>query len=285
VEEQDMRIALLGTGTMGTGMARSMRRAGLDVTAWNRTKAKAEPLAADGITVAESVAEAVEGADAVVTMLFDADAVLSIADELLGARGDALWVQSSTVGVDGIARIAERAGGAALVDAPMLGTKEPAEQGKLVPLVSGEPALVERGRPVFDAVGAKTVVAGERIGDASALKLACNAWILSITVATAQSLALADGLGVAPELFLEAIEGGASDTPYAHMKGKAMLAGDFSPSFGLDGGRKDLGLIAEAAERAGVETGLVRSLRALYDSAADAGHGEDDLAAVFTALT
>jgi 3-hydroxyisobutyrate dehydrogenase len=271
---------------MGAGMARSMRRAGLDVTVWNRTKAKAEPLAADGITVADSVTQAVKGADVVVTMLFDADAVLEVADELLAALTDgSVWLQSATVGIEGIRRIADRAGDAALLDAPVLGTKQPAEQGKLVPLVSGDPALLERVRPVLDAVGSKTVVAGERVGDATALKLACNAWILSITAATAQSLAIAGQLGIDASLFLDAISGGPSDTPYAQLKSKAMLAGDFTPSFGLDGGRKDLRLIADASSAAGVPQAMLDGVRALFDAAGENGHDGDDIAAVYTVLS
>lgn len=280
-----MRVALLGTGTMGAGMARSMKRAGLDVTAWNRSRDKAEPLAEDGIDVAGSVAEAVRDADVVVTMLFDADAVLEHAQDIVGALGpDAVWVQSSTVGPDGMRRIADAAGDVQLLDAPVLGTKGPAEQGKLVPLVSGPPALIEKVRPVLDAVGSKTVVAGEQLGDGSALKLACNAWVLSITAAIGQSIALAQAQGLDPAKFLEAIEGGASDTPYAHVKGKAMMAGDFSPSFGLDGGRKDLALIVAAARAGGVATPLLDGATALYDAAAEHGHGKDDLAAVRTSF-
>lgn len=279
-----MKVALLGTGTMGAGMARSMQRAGLEVTAWNRTKSRAQPLAADGITVADSVSDAVRGADAVVTILFDVAAVLDVTAELVRAAGNAVWLQSSTVGVEGIARIAEAADGTALLDAPVLGTKQPAEQGKLVALVSGEGALIERVRPVLDAIGTKTVHAGERIGQASALKLVANAWILSITAATAQSLALAIALDVDPEKFLEAIEGGPSDSAYARVKGRAMLAGDFTPAFGMDGGRKDLGLIADAARAAGVSEDLVRGVRALFDRAGENGHDGDDIAAVYTAL-
>src|SRR5581483_5077353 len=162
-----MKVAMLGTGTMGAGMARSMQRAGLHVIAWNRTREKAEPLAEDGIEIADSVAKAVTDADAVVTMLFDADAVLSVSDEIsanLGSGG--VWLQSATVGVEGIWRIADAAQGATLVDAPMLGTKEPAEQGKLVPIVSGDPALIDKAKPVLDAVGSKTVQAGREIGQA-----------------------------------------------------------------------------------------------------------------------
>jgi 3-hydroxyisobutyrate dehydrogenase len=280
-----MRVALLGTGTMGAAMAVTMRRAGLDVSAWNRTTDKARPLASEGIEVADSVAAAVEGADAVITMLFDVDAVLSVTDEIVGALSpDAVWIQSSTVGPEGIRRIADAAGDVPLLDAPVLGTKQPAEQGKLVPLVSGDAELIARARPVFDVIGSKTVVAGSKLGDASALKLACNAWILSITVAAAQSLALAEAQGVDPLLFLEAIAGTASDTPYAQMKGRAMLAGDFSPAFGIDGGRKDLRLIIEAARAHGVDEHMLEAVLAYYDNAAQLGHDEDDLAAVYTAL-
>ena len=276
-----MRVCVLGTGLMGAGMARSLRRAGLDVTVWNRTRAKAEPLAADGIEVADSIGTAVAGADAVITMLYDADAVLAVEDEVTTAlSGQVVWLQSATVGVEGIRRIAEEAGSARLLDAPMLGTKQPAEEGKLVPIVSGEPALIEQVRPVLDAVGSKTVVAGEKIGDASALKLACNAWIFLITAATAQSLALARALGVDPEQFLAAIDGSASNSPYAQLKGKAMLAGEFAPSFELDGARKDLGLIAEAH----IDHALIDGLRSLFDTASEQGHGADDMAAVFTAF-
>lgn len=281
-----MRVAILGTGTMGAGMARSMQRAGLTVTAWNRSADKARPLADDGIEVADSVTAAVTGADAVLTMLFDADSVLAVADELTGALGpDAVWLQSATVGPAGIERIAAKAGDAKLLDAPMLGTKQPAEDGKLVPLVSGPSQTIEKVRPVLDAVGARTVVAGERLGDASGLKLACNAWILSITAATAQSVALAQALGVDGHLFLEAIDGGPANSAYAQLKGTAMLDGDFTASFGLDGGRKDLALIADAARDAGVRDAMINGVAALFDAASDGGHGDEDLAAVYTALT
>src|SRR5579875_1745345 len=138
-----MRVAVLGTGTMGAGMARSMKRSGLDVVVWNRTRERAEPLADDGITVADSVADAVTGADVVLTMLFDADAVLSVCGDITGALGtDSVWLQSSTVGPQGMRRIADAAAGTPLLDAPMVGTKEPAEQGKLVALVSGPSELI-----------------------------------------------------------------------------------------------------------------------------------------------
>jgi 3-hydroxyisobutyrate dehydrogenase len=278
-----MRVAVLGTGLMGAGMARAMHRAGLEVTAWNRTRAKADALAEDGVDVVGTVGDAVAGADAVVTMLFDAEAVLAVAPEVSATLGpNAVWLQSATVGVEGIERIAAQVGPTHLLDAPVLGTREPAEQGRLVPLVSGDGRLVERVRPVLDAIGTKTVLAGDRVGQATALKLACNAWVLSITAATAQSIALASSLGIDPGLFLEAIDGGPANAPMAQLKGKAMVAADYAPSFGLGGGRKDLHLITAAA--GGVDTALLDGVRALFDRAVDAGHADADIAAVYEIL-
>ncbi|KAJ1684266.1 hypothetical protein LUZ63_020559 [Rhynchospora breviuscula] len=283
-----MRTTVIGTGIMGAGMAGSLAREGHEVVVWNRTAEKARALAGDGIEAAEDLAGAVAGADVVITMLYDTDAVLAVTDELVGALGaDAVWVQSATVGPDGARRIAEAAGNAAgrMLDAPVLGTKKPAEDGALVVLASGPAALVEKAQPALDAVGSRTVRAGEDLGAASALKLACNSWVGLVTAGTAQALALASAQGVDPQLFLDAIEGGAVDTPYAHVKGKPMLTGDYSAvSFALDGVRKDLGLMVSAAESGGMPTDLLRTVLGLYDRASERGHGAEDLAAVRTAF-
>src|SRR3954447_22815301 len=135
-------VAVLGTGTMGAPMARNLAKAGFGVHAWNRSRDKAEPLTDDGVTVHDEVAEAVRGAAFVVTMLTDADAVRSVVvDEgALEAMADgAIWIQVSTVGVRAADELAKLAAGhgVAYVDAPVSGTKEPAEQGKLVVLASG----------------------------------------------------------------------------------------------------------------------------------------------------
>src|SRR5450631_2066197 len=279
-----MRVAVLGTGTMGAGIVRSMLRAGLDVTAWNRTPERAEPLKADGATVAVTVPDAVAGADAVLTMAFDAAAVLEIAEAMIpGLAAGAVWIQAATVGLDGIARVERLASehGIPLLDAPVLGTKQPAEEGKLVPLVSGPRELAQRVQPVFDAIGVKTIYAGDRIGQGMALKLACNAWIASLTAALGQSLGLAATLGVEPGLFLEAIAGGPADTPYAQLKAKEMLTGRYPPSFSVEGVLKDVGLMVDAASRAGFRQDLLRTLHELYAATAAAGHGGDDIAAVY----
>lgn len=269
---------------MGSGMAGSLAREGHEVLVWNRTRAKAEAIPGPHVTVARTVREAVHGCDAVLTVLFDTDAVLGVTSEIAGALApEAVWIQASTVGPEGARRIAEAAGGR-ILDAPVLGTKRPAEEGTLVVLVSGPPSLVAVARPVFDAVGARTVSAGEVIGQASALKLACNAWVGLLTVGTAQSLALAQQLGVDPALFLETIAGGPVDSAYAQLKGRAMLDGDWTTSFSVDGVSKDVGLMLAAAQSSGFPTELLEAVRGRFDRASELGHGSDDMAAVRSAF-
>jgi 3-hydroxyisobutyrate dehydrogenase len=276
-------VAVLGTGTMGTGMARSLLRNAIKVRVWNRTAGKAQALAAEGAEVAASPVEAVTGADVVITMLYDAAAVLDVMTEAAPAFAPGtIWLQSATIGVEGTTQAAALAQAAALtmIDAPVLGTKEPAEQGSLVMLMGGDRSLQPSLQPVLDAISSRVVWAGDLPGQGTALKLACNAWIASITAATAQSLTLASGLAVEPQLFLEAISGGTSDCAYAHLKGSLMLSDDFSPSFGLDGLGKDVALIADAAQRAGIDTTLLSALGEVYRRASELGYGHSDIAAV-----
>lgn len=270
---------------MGAGMARSALRAGHEVTVWNRTADKAAPLADDGARVAESVGDALTGADVALIMVYDADSVL---DVLGAASGDGLpvFLQTSTVGVDGMRRIAEVVAERSLrlLDSPVVGTRKPAEEGKLVVLASGDPELRSVAGPVLDAIGSRTVWVGEKLGQASALKLVANAWVASLTAAAGQSLALASTLGVDPKLFLEAIGGGPSDTPYLHLKGNAMLERDYTVSFGLANLMKDVRLMIEAGSAGGMDTGLLSRLLETYDVSARAGHGDDDIAAVYEAF-
>src|SRR6478609_5180745 len=155
-----MRVAVLGTGVMGAGMARSLLRGGHEVAVWNRTLEKAEPLAADGATVSADPADAVRGAGAVVTMLYDTDSVQQVMAKVLPKLDrDTIWLQSSTIGVEGAKQTAAAAAenGVAYLDAPVLGTRKPAEDGKLIVLLSGEESLRERVAPVVEAVGSRSI--------------------------------------------------------------------------------------------------------------------------------
>lgn len=276
-------VALLGTGTMGAGMAANIARAGLPLRVWNRSRAKAEPLAGVGAVVADSPAEAVEGADLVLTMLFDADAVAATMEQARASlAAGAVWVQQSTVGVEGSDRLVALARdlGVAYVDAPVLGTRKPAQDGALVVLASGPQDVRELVTPVFDAIGSRTLWLGAA-GEASRLKLAANAWVITVVEGIAESLALTRSLGLDPHLFLQAVAGGAMDAPYVQLKGTAMIEGDFAPSFSLDGAAKDGDLIVAAARGAGVELAVVEAARDHLARARAAGHGGQDLSATY----
>jgi 3-hydroxyisobutyrate dehydrogenase len=279
-----MRVAVLGTGTMGAPMARNIAAAGHEVRAWNRSRGRAEPLAADGVQVAGSPYEAAVGAEVVVTMLSDGDAVEAVAAELSFPE-DAVWAQMSTVGIEATERLLARAAGAGvpLVDAPVLGTKAPAEQGTLIVIASGDARARERCAPLFDAVGARTVALGEEPGASTRMKLVLNAWLVSLVEGLAESVALAEGLGVDPEAFLEIIDGGPLGPPYAKMKGTMMIERSYEPSFSLALAAKDARLALDAADASGLELPALRAIRAQLEKAVEQGHGDADMAAAVEA--
>jgi 3-hydroxyisobutyrate dehydrogenase len=283
---KQMTVAVLGAGgTMGRPMAYNIARAGMEVRAWNRSQEKAEPLADDGVHVADSPMDAADGADVVLTMLSDAEAVLGTIggeDGAIGSmRGDAVWLQMSTIGEAGTAACIDLATehGVGFADAPVLGTKAPAEQGALVVLGSGPDDLRAMLRPIFDAVGQRTMWVGEA-GAGTRLKVIANAWIVAVMEGGAEAIALAEGMGVDPALLLEAIEGGPLDLPYLRIKAKAIAERDFDPSFALRLAAKDAGLVRESADARGLELPVLEAIRRRLGEGV-AEHGDEDMSATF----
>ena len=276
-------IAVLGAGgTMGRPMAANLARAGLSVRGWNRTREKAEPLAGDGVEIVDEPAGAARDAAVLVTMLADKEAVLEVAGDALGAAADeVLWLQMSTIGIEGTEACATLASerGATFVDAPVLGTKAPAEAGELVVIASGPAKAREPAEPIFDAVGQRTVWAGEA-GAGTRLKLVANAWVVSIVEGIAETVALAEGLGVDPAGFLDVVKGGAMDLPYLQMKGKAIIERDFEPSFKLRLAAKDAGLVVEAARDASLDLPMMRTIAERMREGTSE-HGDKDMAATY----
>lgn len=274
-------IAVLGTGTMGAPMARNLAGAGFDVRVWNRSGEKAQALA-DVATVASEAAAAADGADFVLTMLADGDAVREVMEGgvLEAMRDDAVWVQVSTVGLDAERALRELAArrGVGYVDAPVSGTKQPAEAGELVVLASGDDALRERVQPVFDAVASRVVWAGEA-GKGSALKLVVNTWLLALVEGLAESVALAEAIGVDPAAMFDVLEGGPIYAPYMKLKGQAMIDGEFPPAFSLANAAKDARLVAAAAEQAGLDLPLPRTIAEQMARGVEHGHGDLDMSA------
>ncbi|MCX4734042.1 NAD(P)-dependent oxidoreductase [Streptomyces sp. NBC_01363] len=279
-------VAVLGTGIMGSGMARSLLRAGLVVRAWNRTRSKADPLAADGATVTETAEEAVRGADVVLTMLNDGPSVAAaLAAASGGLHAGQVLLQSTTVGPDATADLAQRAAdlGPVYLDAPVSGTKQPAEQGALTVLVAGPSAVRATVEPVLDAIGQRTVWVDEAPGAASRLKLVVNTWVITTVNNIAECLNLAEGLGIDPQIFLDVMKGGPLDSAYLQGKSAAVLSGDLTPSFALSTALKDTRLILDAAQSSGVRLDLVAASADRFLRAEAAGHGGEDMIATYYA--
>jgi 3-hydroxyisobutyrate dehydrogenase len=279
-------IAFLGTGVMGQPMARNLANAGFAVHAWNRSPEKAEPLSDCGAQVFTDPGAAADGCPLLVTMLSDADSVMEVATAALGASDPPdVWIQMSTIGLEGTERCAELADDrdVTFVDAPVLGTRAPAQEGQLVILASGPESARPAVDPVFDAVGARTHWLGEADA-ATRAKVMINSWVIGIVAVLAETINLAEALEVDPQVFFDAIRGGPLDLGYAQIKGGAMMKRAFDDvSFRLALARKDADLVLAAAADVGLELPVMRgALERLRAAEAD-GHGDEDMAATYWA--
>ena len=281
-------VAFLGIGTMGHAMATSARRAGIPTIAWNRNPDATRDLTTLGVERADSPADAARRAAIVVTMVTDAEVVLSIAKDqgmLAALAPGAIWVQMSTIGVEGIERVAALAGAqrpdVTLIDAPVSGSEEPAKKGQLTIFASGPGETRPRLEPLFDALGQRTIWVGS-VGAGSRLKLVANAWLAFAAEAVNAPLALARQLGLETETVVNALAGGPLVSPWQAAKLRRIARGDFSAEFALSLALKDvdLALAAAADDR-------FRALACLADEwheVVDLGLGDRDLTVVTWAL-
>lgn len=279
-------ITVLGTGLMGTPIARNLHKCGFAVHAWNRSKAKAQALIADGVKAFDNPADAVRGANIIVTMLKDGPSTRDTLQAAASAlhRG-AIWLQMGTVGTEAITALASLATQHGLVfyDAPVQGTRQPAELAQLIILASGPVSQREAVQPVFDAIGKRTLWVAEQPGASSRLKLALNNWAFSLTHGLAESLALAKGLGVDPALLVDVITDGPMDSGYFQAKATAILADNYATSFSITNAAKDARLVVDAAARAGVRMDAAEGGLRRFERAITAGHGDKDMAASYLA--
>ncbi len=285
-------VTVLGCGIMGAGIARSASRAGIPTRAWDRTYARAQGVG-EAVEAVEQLDAAVGGADIVVTMLADADAVLSVMDKQHGVasmKSGAVWVQMATIGLDGIERaqrLAESRNDIVFIDAPVSGTKGPAEAGKLLILASGDKQRAgEKLERLFGAIGQRTVWLGDA-GQGSRMKIVTNAWLAFLMEGVAETVALADSLGVPAERFAELIEGGPLAPAWALAKLRKITAGKESETeFPLRWATKDVYLALDASQRSNGHTklpGMEAIADAWYGGVKD-GLGSYDLSAAYLAL-
>jgi 3-hydroxyisobutyrate dehydrogenase-like beta-hydroxyacid dehydrogenase len=276
------KVAFLGLGQMGAPMARRLLATGHDVTVWNRTSERAEPLVAEGARHGSTPAEAAQGVKAAVTMLADPpalDAVLFGPDGLaLGLQEGATVIDMSTVGTEAVRRVAERLSpGVTMLDAPVLGTIPQAEEGQLKIFVGGDRDVFERWRSLLEVLGTPTYLGP--VGTGASMKLVVNSTLGAVMSGIGEALALADALGLDEEATLNVLADSVVGAGVTRAR-PSIESGTFPPRFKLSLARKDLGLVNEAAARAGLPLRLAPAAGDWFRSADEQGLGELDYTAV-----
>jgi 3-hydroxyisobutyrate dehydrogenase-like beta-hydroxyacid dehydrogenase len=280
-----MDVGFIGLGGMGAGMVKSLLRAGHRVTAYNRTRAKAEALASQdqpAFTIASSIAEACRPG-IVFTMLAD-DPALS--DTVFGAGGilaslppGGIHISSSTIGVALADKLtAEHAkAGQHFVSAPVFGRPEAAESAKLAVVAAGDVADVDRCKPLFEAIGAKLLVIGEKPSLANSIKLTGNFMIATVLESLSESLAFARKSGIDPAVLLDFLTSTLFNAPVYKTYGGLILAGKYQPAgFLLPLGLKDIRLVLQAAEARNVPLPIASVIRDRFLTAIARGHENSD---------
>jgi 3-hydroxyisobutyrate dehydrogenase len=277
-------VAVLGIGAMGHGMAASALRAGIPVIVWDRSAEATRDLAGRGAEVARSAADAARLAAIVVTMVTDADAVISIARDqgmLAALAPGAIWAQMSTIGVAGIDAVAALVSGARrdvmLLDAPVSGSRDPAERGELTIFASGPAQARSRVAPLFGALGQRTIWAGEA-GAGTRLKLVNNTWLAFAAEAVANSVALARQLGLETATVVDALGGSTLVSPWQAAKLQRIATGEFSAQFALSLALKDVHLALQAAGNGRLE--VLACLAGEWQRAVGQGLGAQDVTVV-----
>jgi 3-hydroxyisobutyrate dehydrogenase len=286
--EQERRVAVIGLGIMGSAMARNVVTAGFSTTVWNRSPSAVAPLVEAGASTAEEAEDAVRQADVVITMLPDAAAVTAVMVDghVLGAMAPgAVWAQMGTIGVQATIDLAASVQSARpdvlFVDAPVSGSKGPAEQAQLLILASGPDEAQGVVDPVFSAMGRKTQWSGPA-GNGSRLKVLVNTWLAFLVEGAAETLALCDRLGIEHDQLASALEGGPLASGLGMAKLKKMDAGNYEPEFPLEWALKDVDI--SAAEAGDPPLPVLSAISNQWHAAVDQGLARQDISAVRRAL-
>jgi 3-hydroxyisobutyrate dehydrogenase len=273
---------------MGAAMARRAVQGGLPTVVWDRSPERSVPLGEVGAAVAGSVADAAGQADVVVTMVSDADAVTALATEqglLAGLRPGSAWAQMSTIGIGGTERlaalVAQRRPDVHFVEAPVSGSRGPAEQGTLLIFASGPEAARGRVAPLFDVLGQRTLWLGPA-GTGSRLKLVNNALLAFTAEGVANALGLARQLGLATASVIEAFDDGPLVSPWESAKFRRIAAGEYSAEFALSLALKDVHLALDAG--GGGRFPVLAALAREWDDLVDQGLGDEDVTVVTRVL-
>ncbi|HEV8425971.1 MAG TPA: NAD(P)-dependent oxidoreductase [Actinomycetes bacterium] len=289
--EDQPKVAVVGAGRMGAAMVGTLRRAGIEVVVFNRTRARAQEVArATGAAVADTAREAAAGAQVVVSSLADDAAVGAAyagADGIVaGLQPDAVVLEASTIDPGTVHRlrplVEDRR--AFLLDTPVSGSVQLVEAGQLTIMVGGDPAVLERARPVLDPLARQVFHVGD-LGSGAVMKLTVNAVLHGLNLALAEGLVLAEKAGVARTTAYEVFASSAVAAPFVHYKRAAFEhPGETPVAFSLDLVHKDLDLILALASQAGAPMEQATTNRRVVEAAVAAGLGDHDLSELATYL-
>ncbi|MBK4783990.1 MAG: NAD(P)-dependent oxidoreductase [Pantoea sp. Pent] len=279
-------VTVLGLGAMGHAFAANLLKKRFTVRGWNRTRAKGEDLVAAGLTLSDSAVQAVEGADVVIAMLADGATTRATLNQAQNAlQQGATVAQMGTIGVEAtdalIAELAAARPDVVFIDAPVSGTKAPAENAQILVMASGDRQRAQAAEQVFAAIGKGTQWLGAA-GASSRMKLVVNSWLIGLMQSLAESTRLAEQFGFTTDDLWQVLEGSPLAAPYAKMKLGMIASGDFTPQMHLIWALKDARLALDAAGDTSLPA--LENIVDVWQQAVDAGYGELDLAAVYQYL-
>ncbi|WP_294907067.1 NAD(P)-dependent oxidoreductase [Tatumella sp. UBA2305] len=279
---QQPKVSVLGLGAMGHAFAANLLKKGFTVHGWNRSPGKGDDLLASGLIQAETVSEAVSDSEVVITMLSDGETTLSVVKQAAAALPpEATLCQMGTLGVEATRQIqeylAEHRPDVLLLDAPVSGTKAPAENAQITIFASGDRSRAAAAETVFAAISKGTLWLGDT-GAGAKMKLVVNSWLIGLMQSLAESELLAESFGFTPDDLWQALEGGPLAPGYAKVKLQMISSGDFTPQMQLIWALKDARLAVEAGNAQ--QLPALKNITELWQQAVDDGLGEQDLAVI-----
>lgn len=282
---QKPEVAVLGLGAMGHAFAANLLKKGFTVHGWNRTRARGEDLVDAGLKLADTASDAVKLVDVVITMLSDGDTTEEVLHSLKYAlKQGATICQMGTIGVEKtdalIAFFADVRDDILFIDAPVSGTKAPAENAQILVMASGDQSRAGAAETVFAAIGKGTQWLGEA-GKSSRMKLVVNSWLIGLMQSLAESTRLAEQFGFSTDDLWKVLDGGPLAAPYAKMKLGMIASDDYTPQMHLIWALKDARLALDAADST---LPALENIADVWQKAVDAGYGEQDLAVIYKYL-
>ncbi|KAH1081631.1 hypothetical protein J1N35_021392 [Gossypium stocksii] len=281
-----MEVGFLGLGIMGKAMSMNLLKNGFKVTVWNRTLSKCDEVVAHGASVGETPAEVVKKCNITIAILSDPAAALSVVfdkggvlDQICSGKG---YIDMSTVDPETSCKISEAIAlkGGHFLEAPVSGSKQPAETGQLVILAAREKALYEEAVPAFDVLGKKYFFLGP-VGNGAKMKLVVNMIMGSVMNAFSEGLTLAERSGLNPHSLLDVLDLGGIANPMFKGKGPEMLKDNYSPAFPLKHQQKDMRLALALGDQNAVSMPVAAAANEAFKKARSMGLGDLDFSAVF----